>query len=88
MIISISAYISNPHFSYSNKTSYKQFAIFHKNKLEPVFGALLDSAYILLLKREFFNKNLEFKVCLNDGVNYQRILEAVRGPSFAWGFMI
>ena len=76
----------NPVLTYANKTTYKNFSIYHNNTIDPLLIFWLDQAVTLLETSEFYNKNLKLDVCLNDGSTYPTIIKTIRGRAFAWGF--
>jgi hypothetical protein len=78
--------VLNPILTYANKTTHHNFTIFHNTKLDPIITLQLDNARKLLETSEFYNDNLNFDICLNDGSKYPNIIKAIRGQAFAWGF--
>ena len=78
--------ILNPILTYAHKTTYKIFSIYHKKTIDPSLISTLDQATILLETSEFYNNNLKFDICLNDGSTYPTIIKTIRGQAFAWGF--
>ena len=78
--------ILKPALIYANKTTHNNFTIYHQKKLDPSFLTSLDEASKLLQESEFYNPNLEFDICLNDGSTYPTLIKTIRGQAFAWGF--
>ena len=78
--------ILNPILTYANKTTHNNFTVFHNKTLDPTLLTKLDQATELLKASEFYNPNLHFDVCLNDGSKYPKLIKTLRGEAFAWGF--
>ena len=78
--------ILNPILIYAHKTTHKIFSIYHNKVIDPLLISTLDQAKVLLETSEFYNNNLKFDICLNDGATYPTIIKTVRGQAFAWGF--
>lgn len=78
--------IVNPLLTYANKTTYKNFSIYHNKTIDPLLTTALDQAVTLLETSEFYNNNLQLDICLNDGSTYPTIVKTIRGRAFAWGF--
>ncbi len=78
--------ILNPILSYSNKTTHKNFVIFHNQPLDKALLAKLDQATELLQSSELYNANLQINLCLNDGSIFPSYIKSIRGQAFAWGF--
>lgn len=78
--------VLNPIITYANKTSHNNVTIFHNKQLDEALIIKLNQANDLLKTSEFYNSKLHFDICLNDGSKYPKIMEAIRGRAFAWGF--
>jgi hypothetical protein len=78
--------ILNPILTYANKTTHNNYSVFHNKTLDPTLLTKLDQATELLKASEFYNSNLKFDICLNDGSKYPKLIRALRGQAFAWGF--
>ena len=78
--------ILNPILTYAHKTTHKHFSIYHNKVIDPILISTLDQATLLLETSEFYNNNLKFDICLNDGATYPTIIKTIRGQAFAWGF--
>lgn len=78
--------ILNPILTYANKTTYNNYAVFHSKPFDPALTITLDDATELLQRSEFYNPKLQIDVCLNDGSKYPKLVQALRGQAFAWGF--
>ena len=78
--------ILNPILTYTNKTIQNNFTVFHNKTLDPTLLTKLDQATDLLKASEFYNPNLHFEVCLNEGSKYPKLIKTLRGQAFAWGF--
>ncbi len=78
--------VFNPSFSYAHQTTFKNFTVHHSTGLNKHLLLRLDETTELLKTSEFFNPELKFQVCLNDGSIYPTLLRTLRSPAFAWGF--
>jgi hypothetical protein len=78
--------ILNPILTYANKTTHNSYSIFHNKALDPALKFKLDQATDLLKASEFYKPNIQIDICLNDGSKYPRLIRALRGRAFAWGF--
>jgi len=78
--------ILNPIFTYANKTTFNNYKIFHHKPLDPALTFNLNEATALLQQSEFYNSKLQLEICLNDGSTYPKLMQALRGQAFAWGF--
>lgn len=78
--------VLNPILTYANKTIYNNYTIFYTKKPDPALLTRLDQATELLRVSEFYNSNLQLDICLNDGSKYPKLIRALRGQAFAWGF--
>ncbi|MGB4774319.1 MAG: hypothetical protein WBP45_04045 [Daejeonella sp.] len=78
--------VLNPILTYANKTTHRNFIVFHNKTLAPTFLNKLDQATELLKASEFYNPDLHLDICLNDGSKYPKIIRAIQGQAFAWGF--
>ena len=76
----------NPALTYANKTTHKNFSIYHNKTLGRLKTTSIDEAVRLLETGEFYNNNLKLDICLNDGSAYPTIIKTIRGRAFAWGF--
>ena len=78
--------ILNPILTYAHKTNHKIFSIYHKKTIDRSLISTLDQSILLIETSEFYNNNLKFDICLNDGSTYPTIIKTIRGQAFAWGF--
>ena len=78
--------ILNPILTYANKTTHKNYTVFHNQTIDPTFLTKLDQATALLKANEFYNSKLQLDICLNDGSKYPKLIRMLRGQAFAWGF--
>jgi len=76
----------NPGLLYAHETVTSQYTIYHNQPLDPAFGRRLAQARALVRPSEVFDNTLRLEVCLNDGSQYSRFVQAVEGPAFAWAF--
>jgi hypothetical protein len=78
--------VLNPILTYANKTTHNNYTIFHNKALDPTLTIKLDQATDFLKASEFYNSKLQLDICLNDGSKYPKLIQALRGQAFAWGF--
>ncbi|WP_295237213.1 hypothetical protein [Sediminibacterium sp.] len=78
--------VLNPILTYANKTAHNNYTVFHNKTLDPILLTELDQATELLKASEFYNPKLHLDICLNDGSKYPKLIRALRGHAFAWGF--
>lgn len=78
--------ILNPLLTYANKTTHNNFTIFHNSPLDPTLITKLSHANKLVSLSELYNPKHKFDICLNDGSNYPKLIQSLRGQAFAWGF--
>jgi len=78
--------VINPILTYANKTTHNNLTVFHNKTLDPTLLTKLDQATELLKASEFYNPDLHLDICLNDGSKYPKLIRAIRGQAFAWGF--
>ncbi len=76
----------NPNWLYANKTTAGVFTIYHHSPLDKDLITRLDDATQLLKSSELFNEKTRLNLCLNDGSNYPKLMEKLRGQAFGWGF--
>jgi hypothetical protein len=80
------AIVLKPTFTYANKTIQGNFTIYHNAPLEPAFTQCLSQVALLMQHSEYYNPKLKLDICLNDGSLYPKLIRAIRGQAFAWGF--
>lgn len=78
--------VMNPLLTYAEKTEGSHVTIFHHKPLDPYLKTRLQQADEFLRKSEIYHANMHVDLCLNDGSVYPKIMKALRGPAFAWGF--
>lgn len=78
--------VLNPILTYANKTTRNNITAFHNIALYPTLLTKLDQVTELLKASEFYNPDLHLDICLNDGSKYPKLIQAIRGQAFAWGF--
>jgi len=78
--------ILNPALAYANKTTQKNYSVFHNEELSPSFFLKLAEADDLLKGSELYTPELHIDICLNDGSKYPTLVRTLRGQAFAWGF--
>jgi len=80
------AIVLNPNWAYANKTSYKNYDVYHNKPLDPGWLDKLDEATELIKTSELYNPDLRLDICLNDGAFYPSVIKTIQGQAFAWGF--
>ncbi|TAF46521.1 MAG: hypothetical protein EAZ51_04825 [Sphingobacteriales bacterium] len=78
--------ILNPAFVYANKTTYKNFTIYHHSKLNPLLISYVNKATELLKTSELYRHDIKLDICLNEGSVYPSIVSGIAGQGFAFGF--
>jgi hypothetical protein len=78
--------VLNPVLTYANQTKHNNYTVFHNKPLEPALTIRLDEATQLIQASEFHNPELQLDICINDGSKYPKLMGALRGQAFAWGF--
>ena len=78
--------ILNPILTYANKTTHKNYTIFHNKPIDQILILKVDKATELLKASEFYNSKLQLDICLHDGSKYPELMQVLRGQAFAWGF--
>ena len=78
--------ILNPILTYANETTHNNYTIFHNKPIDPILTIKLDQATNIVKVSEFYNPKLHLDICLNDGSKYPKLIQALRGQAFAWGF--
>ena len=78
--------VLNPILTYANKTTHNNLTVFHNKTFDARLLTKLDQATELLKASEFYNPKLHLDICLNDGSKYPKLIRAIRGQAFAWGF--
>lgn len=78
--------VLNPILTYAKKTTHDNFSIYHNRPLDPALTLRLNEAKHLIEASELFDNHLKLDICLNDGSTYPKLIKAIRGQAFAWGF--
>ena len=78
--------ILNPILTYAHKTEHGNLTVFHKKTFDPALLIRLDEATALIKASELYNPTLRLDICLHDGSYYPKLIRALRGQAFAWGF--
>ncbi len=78
--------VVNPIITCASKTTHTNYTIFHNKSLDPALKSRLDAAICLVSASEFYNPDLNFDICINDGATYPHVIKALREQAFAWGF--
>jgi Collagenase len=78
--------VLNPILTYANKTTHKNYSVYHNKTLDPALITSLDEATEFLKTSELYNPALNLDICLNDGSKYPKLMRILRGQAFAWGF--
>lgn len=86
MLVLLVAIVFNPSWLYANKTMKKNYTILHQQSIDQNLIEKIENAIMLVEQSEFYEPNLHFEICLNDGSSYPTLIRTLRGPAFAWGF--
>jgi hypothetical protein len=79
--------ILNPRLTYANKTTHKNFRVYHDTTLDPQILKYLDQTIVLLKSSEFYDDKLTFDICLNENSVYPKLMQVLRGQAFGFGFL-
>lgn len=88
-VISISSLIilvMNPTLLYSRESIYKNFTIYHNKPINLWLIIRLDRVTNLLESSELYDPDFNYSICLNDGSAYPKLIKAIQGDAFGWGF--
>ena len=83
---SLTAIVLNPVLAYANKSMVGNYTICSQHQLDPYFVARLANAGQLLKASELFDANQRVTICMNDGSALPRLVQAIQGPAFAYGY--
>jgi hypothetical protein len=78
--------VMNPTLLYSRESSYKNYTIYHNQPISLWLIIRLDRATNLLESSEIYDPDLNYSICLNDGSAYPKLIKAIQGEAFGWGF--
>lgn len=78
--------VLTPSLLYANKTQLGAYTIYHNKPLDKDLKLRLDNAHEILKTNEFYDPNIKFKICMNDGSYYPSFLQVFLGRAFALGY--
>lgn len=78
--------VLNPALLYSTNTQIGKFTVYHNKALPAGIKLRLTDADNIIVTSEFYDTNLKFDICLNDGSPYPALMEVFLGKAFALGF--
>ena len=78
--------VLTPSLMYANKTSLGNFTVYHDKPLDKALQQRLDSATEILKTSEFYDANIKFNICMNDGSRYPALVQTFLGRAFALGY--
>jgi hypothetical protein len=78
--------ILNPAIFYNHTTTIANYTIYHHTTLDFHLTAIVQAADSVVKKCSLYSANQKIAICLNDGSYYTKLLLAIRGPAFGWGF--
>ncbi len=76
----------NPKLFYNRKTKIDNFNVYHNSNLNSNLKSLLQETSEIIKSSEFYNKNLQLDICLNDNSLYPELIKKIRGQAFGYGF--
>ncbi len=80
------AIVLKPSLMYANKTLLGNFTVYHDKPLDKELKLRLDNATEILKTSQFYDVNIKFDICMNDGSLYPSLLQVFLGRAFALGF--
>jgi len=78
--------VLTPSLIYGNKTQIGTYTIYHNKPLDKDLKLRLDNAAEIIKYSEYYDPNIEFKICMNDGSNYPSLMQIFLGRAFALGY--
>jgi hypothetical protein len=71
---------------YANKTVIGSCTVYHNKTFDNNLKLRLDNATDILKTSEFYDANIKFDICMNDGSLYPSLLQVFLGRAFALGY--
>lgn len=78
--------VLTPSLIYANKTQIGTYTIYHNKPLDKDLKLRLDNAAEIIKYSEYYDPNIEFKICMNDGSYYPSLMQTFLGRAFALGY--
>lgn len=78
--------VLTPSLLYANKTQIGTYTIYHNKPLDKDLKLRLDNTKKILMYSEYYDPNIEFKICMNDGSYYPALMQTFLGRAFALGY--
>lgn len=78
--------VLNPSYLYASKTEMGNYTVYHNRDFHPRMTRIVQETNEILKSSEFYDKNLQIDVCVNDGSYYPLIIRKLRGQAFGYGF--
>ena len=79
-------FILHPQALYAGKRQYKNVTIYSATHYSTAFNDVIDHALTLIRQSELYDSSFHFDVFINDGSSFPRVLKAILGDAFAWGY--
>ena len=73
--------LNYPIITYKARTNYKNYSIYHNQRLDTNLIKRLDEVTPLLKKSELYDSTYRLHVCLNDGSWYPKIIKTIQIPN-------
>ena len=78
--------VLTPSLMYANKTQMGTFTIYHNKPLDKNLKLRLDDAIEIVKTSEYYDQNIKFNICINDGSYYPSLMQFFLGQAFALGY--
>lgn len=78
--------VLTPSLMYANKTRIGTFTVYHNQSLSDDLKLRLDDAMDILKTSEYYDPEIRFNICMNDGSKYPSLMQFFLGQAFALGY--
>lgn len=78
--------VLTPSLMYANKTQMGIFTVYHNKPLDKDLKLRLDDAMEILKASEYYDQDIKFNICMNDGSYYPSFMQFFLGKAFALGY--
>jgi hypothetical protein len=79
-------FMLTPILLYANKTTIRNYSIYHNKQLSKDFLQRLEQSNIIIKSSELYDPNLKIDVCLKDGSRYPGLIKFVMGKDLISSF--
>lgn len=76
--------VLSPSFLYARKTQFENIAIHHTQPLPTGINSVLTQSLELVKTSELYESGVSINLCLNDGSNYPKLIERLKGQGWAY----